>query len=517
MLYARVSTLDQGERYSLPSQLAALKAKAARDGCLTRADLVFVDKHTGKEISRPEFDRMNALIKSGAHRGHRAYIFSVDRFARRTEDALRLAREYAKYGVKLDFVESPYENTPIGRFQFTQLAAFAEFMGEKILADSARGRKQKLEMGKLTNGSAPFGYLYIDKRQPDGARFVINPDARVQETIRKIFEWCAQGVRPHSIARRLADLGLRSPGSSSKKHSQPGTFGERVLRQIIRRRTYVGEHVISGITVPCPALIERPVWEKAQRMLDASRAAHVGRPSRQYLLRSLLWCAKCGRRIVAATSIREYPCYRCGNVTHRPYQRICRAPQIQCRVIEEAAFRAIWELLTDSDALYRRAKAYYDSLATSTDATAALEAKLKRVRSTEARLVRMMRDEVIDYAAGLKEVREARAAARELEEQLVAAGRIVNIPTRGMIEADMAEAAGAPMPTEYAERRAILEGLRELKMHYYKGDLTIEGKVPVGDALLATTSNGKNSERSFTCAPNSFLAIPFKLKVRVAA
>ena len=55
----------------------------------------------------------------------------MDRFARRTEDALRLSREYKHYGVKLDFVESYFEDTPVGRFTFTQLAAFAELWGEE--------------------------------------------------------------------------------------------------------------------------------------------------------------------------------------------------------------------------------------------------------------------------------------------------------------------------------------------------------------------------------------------------
>jgi hypothetical protein len=65
-LYLRVSTTDQGERYSLPSQLKALREKAAREGYTVREDHLFVDKHTGKVATRPAFDRMNALVKSGA-------------------------------------------------------------------------------------------------------------------------------------------------------------------------------------------------------------------------------------------------------------------------------------------------------------------------------------------------------------------------------------------------------------------------------------------------------------------
>jgi|SRR6516225_5765969 DNA invertase Pin-like site-specific DNA recombinase len=89
-LYCRVSTTDQGERFSLPSQLKALKEKAAREGFTVREDYIFVDQHTGKVASRPAFDRMNSLVKSSMVSA--IFAYSVDRFSRKTEDALRLVR-----------------------------------------------------------------------------------------------------------------------------------------------------------------------------------------------------------------------------------------------------------------------------------------------------------------------------------------------------------------------------------------------------------------------------------------
>ena len=38
------------------------------------------------------------------------------------------------------------------------MAAVAEFLGEKILEDSNRGRRQKLEEGKLDHGTASYGW-----------------------------------------------------------------------------------------------------------------------------------------------------------------------------------------------------------------------------------------------------------------------------------------------------------------------------------------------------------------------
>ena len=65
-IYVRVSTADQGDRYSLRSQLKRLREEAEREGKHVREDWIFVDKHTGKLESRPAFDSLKTLVKTGA-------------------------------------------------------------------------------------------------------------------------------------------------------------------------------------------------------------------------------------------------------------------------------------------------------------------------------------------------------------------------------------------------------------------------------------------------------------------
>src|SRR5260370_1103877 len=83
-------------------------------------------------------------------------------------------------------------NTAPGRLGFTTMAAVAEFLGEKIIDDSKRGSREKLEQGKLTHGSACYGYTYIDKRQQDGSKLVINesdssvPGLSMVEVVREV-------------------------------------------------------------------------------------------------------------------------------------------------------------------------------------------------------------------------------------------------------------------------------------------------------------------------------------------
>ena len=100
-LYIRVSTVDQAERYSPASQLKRLREKAAREGRHIREEDIFTDYHTGKQESRPGFDRLKERVKSGAIDS--VYVYDVSRFARRTLDALKVWSEFRKYGVSLDF------------------------------------------------------------------------------------------------------------------------------------------------------------------------------------------------------------------------------------------------------------------------------------------------------------------------------------------------------------------------------------------------------------------------------
>src|SRR5262245_30006399 len=125
-LYIRVSTADQGERYSVPSQKAKLLDKARLDGYEVRPEHIFIDKHTGKETARPEFEKLRALVKTGAVQA--VFALGVDRLARKVVDAAIVAGEFKRYGATLDFVEMKNDDSPEGRFTFNMLASVAEYM-----------------------------------------------------------------------------------------------------------------------------------------------------------------------------------------------------------------------------------------------------------------------------------------------------------------------------------------------------------------------------------------------------
>jgi site-specific DNA recombinase len=487
-LYVRVSTADQSERYSLASQKKRLREKAEREGRVVREDWIFTDAHTGKLESRPEFDKLKALVRTGTP--DTVYIYDVSRFARKTLDALKLAAEFKRYGVALDFVETPYSDTAAGRFSFTQMAAVAEFMGEKIIEDSKRGSRQKLEQGGLTHGAAPYGYIYIDKRQANGSRFEIDDSdssvsglSRVQ-VIRDIYDWRRSGMPTYRIAKRLHEMGVKTAGRRGR-----GIWTRQGVLKVLGNPTYIGRHMRSGVEVPCPALIDETLWNEVQRLNKETREKFTGRPSKdRYLLRSLLYCGKCGKRYISHPSKGNFYYYRCGTWTRIYYARQCNAPQVAGKAIEAAAWGAIWRLLKDPELLLQMGRAFYEAMETPEgDFTDSMEREHKKLSAKIETTRAMMQDNLMPYAQGKADIRAAEERIRRIAQELAASGRVVSLPPLHAAEAAVRETVTGPEPETYEDRRSVLDGILDLRMTYYNRDLTIEGKIPVPASAAAAS------------------------------
>lgn len=83
-LYARVSSERQVRQATIESQLAALRARAAQDGCVVLPSDEYVDNgHSGSSLRRPALERLRDRVSQGAV--DLVYAHSPDRLARRVE------------------------------------------------------------------------------------------------------------------------------------------------------------------------------------------------------------------------------------------------------------------------------------------------------------------------------------------------------------------------------------------------------------------------------------------------
>ncbi len=144
--YVRVSSFDQNPERQLEQ---------------VTVDRLFTDKASGKDIQRPELERLLAFVREG----DTVVVHSMDRLARNLDDLRRLVQGLTQRGVRIEFVKESLtftgEDSPMANLMLSVMGAFAEFERALIrerqregiaLAKqrgSYRGRKKSLNSEKI--------------------------------------------------------------------------------------------------------------------------------------------------------------------------------------------------------------------------------------------------------------------------------------------------------------------------------------------------------------------------------
>lgn len=130
--YARVSADDQ----NLATQLDALQ----RDGC----DRIFQEKITGASTTRPELEKMLALLRPG----DTVKVSRFFRFGRNTLHLLQLLQRFREEGIRFVALDLGVDsNTPAGKLVLTVFAGLAEYIREETREKTAHGRQLAKERG----------------------------------------------------------------------------------------------------------------------------------------------------------------------------------------------------------------------------------------------------------------------------------------------------------------------------------------------------------------------------------
>ena len=138
--YARVSTQDQ----KLELQLDDLKSY----GC----EIVFKEKISGKNKSRPQLEKMIDQLRSGDV----VVVWKLDRLGRSLRDLIDLVSTFREKGVEfVSLKDSIDTGTATGRFTFNIFASLAEFEREIIRERTMAGLEAARSRGR--KGGRPAG------------------------------------------------------------------------------------------------------------------------------------------------------------------------------------------------------------------------------------------------------------------------------------------------------------------------------------------------------------------------
>lgn len=501
-LYIRVSTADQGERYSPVSQKTKLLAKAAADGYEVRPEHIFIDKHTGKESERPEFDKLRALVKKGAVQA--VLALGVDRLARKVADAAIFAAEFKRYGAILDFVEMRNDDSPEGRLMFHQLASIAEYMGEKIVEKGRDGQMRMVDDNRVPGGSVIFGH---DRHPTEKGRRIKNEReaAYVVQMCHRIDE----GESSYEVAAWLNGQGVRGKGHNG---DPPALWSSKTVLQLLRNRALIGECHTRGKIVAVPRIVSDALFYRVQKRLTENAAKMAGRPPGESLLSGFLRDEYDHRmqRVSSGDGAIRY--YRCGHKTNKPPQkRLCDFPHVRGEAIEAPVFSMIWKAVTDPAELMRGARAYFRSLPQpERGSVTRIERELETVKRAYNNIRRMCDSGHYEFEEKKSELDAQKRQIASLEAELHAVAPVLKMPDEQAVKALMRRADTTEEPVSFAKRRAILDDLIDLRVTYFRsGEFIITGKRPFGpDAKgVPNCDSGQGAYLS---------SIPFYLKGRAA-
>lgn len=290
-LYARVSTEEQVEGYSLDAQRRAFAALVQGRGWTNDREYIEEGKsaHTDNINKRPMFKE--AIEDALAKKYDVLVVHKIDRFARKLKITLEYFEKLGKAGVGFVSIENQIDyTTSMGKLMLVMQGGLAEFYSDNLSLEVKKGLGERKAQG-LYCGSLPFGAA----KGEDG---VPVPDPVTSLGLKAAFEQAARGKTDYEIAQYLNSQNYRTVGSNGNK-----LFSNSSVRGILKNHFYIGflpdgkDGLLQGKHKP---FIEQEIWDAAQETRRHNRTSTHSKCSvkkKANALTGVAYCWYCKGRI----------------------------------------------------------------------------------------------------------------------------------------------------------------------------------------------------------------------------
>jgi site-specific DNA recombinase len=140
VIYVRVSTKEQTENLSLPTQLRACEEYCRREGfeVLQRFK---EEGESAKTTDRTELQQLLKYCRTQKGKVHFVVVYNLTRFAREKYHHFALRAHLKSLGISLRSATEPIDDTSTGKLMEGVLAAFAQFDND-VRSDAGRSRRR---------------------------------------------------------------------------------------------------------------------------------------------------------------------------------------------------------------------------------------------------------------------------------------------------------------------------------------------------------------------------------------
>ncbi len=303
-LYARVSTEEQTEGYSIDAQRRAFQALCQGRGWIAEHEYLEEGKSARTEDinKRPVFKEM--MADALARKFDVVVVHKLDRFSRNLRITLEYFDKLLKAGIAFISINEQMDfTTPSGKVHLALLGAFAQYYSDNLSQETKKGWHERRMQG-LYCGILPFGAtkgedgIPIPDMQERNVK-VDEQQVRVRnyEGLKMAFDHAAQGETDRQIAIVLNQSGCRTTGTHG---SRP--FSKDTVKDMLSNRFYIG-YIPNGnggwMKAKHEPFVQPDLFEQVQR----ARAERANKPqtirsdASVYSLSGIARCAECGRTL----------------------------------------------------------------------------------------------------------------------------------------------------------------------------------------------------------------------------
>jgi DNA invertase Pin-like site-specific DNA recombinase len=364
LAYARVSTKEQAEKgLSIPAQLKAIREYANSHGFRILEEYADLGE-SAKTADRPEFKKMIKRCQKDKTIDA-VIVHKIDRFSRNNIDFYAYKAILKKEGVRLISVTENIEETASGEFIENVLVAMAQFYSSNLAEEVLKGMKEKFRRGEWPV-KAPIGYKNV--RDDKGHSEVVE-DKDTSYLIKQMFKLYATGQ--YSLGSLSEEMGRR--GLKTKRGK---LLSKEQIKHILQNKFYMGRMVLWNEEVKGKhkPLINEALFNQVQNILAERKITQDRWQKREFLLRELVYCQSCRKRLTAEVHPRgEY--YRCQNNLNNK----CSEPYIPTKLLESRV-KKLYTLMEPSVKLLKLLKAEIEEVQRNFQAKSKNEiANLKRI------------------------------------------------------------------------------------------------------------------------------------------
>ena len=491
VLYARVSSKEQEQGYSIPAQQELLRGYATQMSVAVAQE--FVDVESAKISGRPGFVAMVDYLRQNP--GCRVVLAEkTDRLYRNLKDYVTLD----ELSVDIHLVKENEILTKSSRSAQKFMHGIRVLMAKNYIDNLSEEVKKGLHTKAsqhLWPSFAPPGYR---NTVGEAGKRIIVPDPVLGPIVTRLFDWFASGEYSlKSLARKAYEEGFRFRKSRSK-------VPVATLHKILRKRIYTGDFDYAGVTYEGShePLVTRTVWNRVQDILDGRQEKRHRKGSHEFAYSGIVTCGHCGCSLVGEMKKGRYVYYHCTGYRGKcgePYTReeILQhqfAAGLRGLILSPVVLQWLTSELVESDEAERAARAQ------------ALRRDQAELERSQARLDVVYEDRLdgrIDAATYDRKATEIRKQQIRIQQRIQGAGAIT-LPSmsRAVDLMVCASRAANKFPEQSgAEQRGLLQLV--IKDAFWKGgELRMSLREPFEKLRLSNSASARNYSQLGAVEPN---------------